>query len=135
MSEKEKPVLLFDGICNLCNSIVQFIIRRDPKEKFKFAALQSDAGQRLLSKYNIPNQQVDTFILITGEKYYSRSTAALHVAKILGRGWQLFYFFIIIPRPARDWIYQLIARTRYTIFGKRTTCMIPDEKLMTRFLK
>ncbi len=134
MSNNEEHILLFDGVCNLCNSIVQFTIKRDPKEKFKFASLQSESGQVLLKKFNLPTNDFDSFVFINGDKYFLKSSAGLHVLKELGGLWKLFYFFIIFPRPLRDFVYNIIAKTRYKIFGKRDTCMIPTPKLKQRFL-
>jgi predicted DCC family thiol-disulfide oxidoreductase YuxK len=130
----DQPILLFDGVCNLCNRGVQFIIRHDTKEKFKFAALQSEAGQGLLKKFNLPTTDFDTFVLVEGEKYYRRSTAALRIAKDLNGAWKLFYGFIIIPAFLRDWVYNLVANSRYKIFGRTDSCMIPTPELRRRFL-
>ena len=131
---KTHPILLFDGVCNLCNSSVQFVIKRDPKSKFRFAALQSEEGKQLLEYYNLPVEDIFSVILIEGEKVYTRSTAALRMLKHLGGGWSLFYFFIIIPRPIRDIVYKFIARNRYKWFGQKDSCMIPTPELQNRFL-
>src|SRR5687768_15643330 len=104
------PVILFDGVCNLCNSSVQFIIKHDKKKQFHFAALQSPAGQELLKKFNLPTNKLNSFVLVYNNKIYQRSTGALHVAKLLGGVWKLFYVFIIIPAFIRDGIYNLIGR-------------------------
>lgn len=135
MSNNEGHILLFDGVCNLCNSIVQFTIKRDPKEKFKFASLQSESGQALLKKFGLPTNDFDSFVFINGDKYFLKSSAGLHVLKELGGLWKLFYVFIIFPRPLRDFIYNIIAKTRYKIFGKRHTCMVPTPRLKQRFLQ
>ena len=102
MNNSESPILLFDGVCNLCNGIVQFTIDRDPKGKFKFASLQSRAGQALLEKFGLPTNDFDSFVFITEDKYFVKSSAGLHVLKELGGAWKLFYVFIIFPRPLRD---------------------------------
>ena len=135
MSNNEAHILLFDGVCNLCNSIVQFTIKRDPKEKFKFASLQSESGQALLKKFNLPTNDFDSFVFINGDKYFLKSSAGLHVLKELGGLWKLFYVFIIFPRPVRDFVYNIIAKTRYKIFGKRDICIVPTLKLKQRFLQ
>lgn len=135
MSNKKTNILLFDGVCNLCNSIVQFTIERDPKGKFKFASLQSESGQALLNKFGLPTNNFDSFVFISGDKYFLKSSAGLHVLKELGGFWKLFYVFIIFPRPLRDFVYNIMAKTRYKIFGKRDTCMIPTPKLKQRFLQ
>ena len=134
MSNNEAHILLFDGVCNLCNSIVQFTIKRDPKEKFKFASLQSESGQALLKKFGLPTDDFDSFVFINGDKYFLKSSAGLHVLKELGGIWKLFYVFIIFPQPLRDYVYNIIAKTRYRIFGKRDTCMIPISNIKKRFL-
>ena len=134
MSDNETNILLFDGVCNLCNSIVQFTIKRDPKGKFKFASLQSKSGQALLKKFDLPTDDFASFVLIKGDNYFLKSSAGLHVLKELGGVWKLFYISIIFPRPLRDFIYNIIAKTRYRIFGKRDTCMVPTQDIKIRFL-
>ena len=131
----EKHILLFDGVCNLCIGVVNFIIKRDTKEKFKFAALQSESGQTLLKRFGLSTHDFDSFIFISGEKYFIKSSAGLHVLKELGGVWILFYALIIFPRPLRDFIYAIVAKTRYRIFGKRDTCMIPTPEVKRRFLQ
>lgn len=135
MSNNEAHILLFDGVCNLCNSIVQFTIKRDPEEKFQFASLQSESGQALLKKFGLPADDFDSFVFINGDKYFLKSSAGLHVLKELGGVWKLFYVFIIIPRQLRDFVYNIIAKTRYKLFGKRDTCMVPTPRLKQRFLQ
>lgn len=132
--QNQKPVLLFDGVCNLCNGIVQFVIKRDPKKKFLFTSLQSDAGQELLQQFGLRDLDLDSFVYVQHNQYYTKSTAALHVLKGLGRGWQLLYIFIMIPRPVRDKIYDWIAKNRYKWFGKKDQCMVPAPELKNRFL-
>jgi predicted DCC family thiol-disulfide oxidoreductase YuxK len=127
-------ILLFDGVCNLCNHTVQFVIKRDTKAKFRFASLQSVSGQNLLKKFGLPLDDFDSFVLIKGDKYYLRSTAGLHVLKELGGIWKFFYALIIFPRPLRDFVYNLVARTRYKTFGKSDSCIIPTSEIKERFL-
>lgn len=134
MSNNETYILLFDGVCNLCNKGVQFTIKRDKKKKFKFASLQSKSGQALLKKFNLNLTDFDSFVLIMGDKYFLKSSAGLLVLKELEGVWKLFYALIIFPKPIRDFFYGLIAKSRYRIFGKRDTCMIPTEELKERFL-
>ena len=134
MSNNETGILLFDGVCNLCNSIVQFTIKRDPEGKFKFASLQSESGQGLLKKFGLPRDDFDSFVYIKGDKYFLKSSAGLHVLKDLGGIWKLFYVFIIVPKTVRDLFYNIIAKSRYKIFGKRDSCMIPTPKMNERFL-
>jgi predicted DCC family thiol-disulfide oxidoreductase YuxK len=129
-----EKIILFDGICNFCNASVQFIIKRDPQAHFRFASLQSEVGKKMLTKYRIP-EDINSFILIAGERYYTKSSAALRVCKHLKGFWKLFYVFILVPRPIRDCFYRFIAGNRYKWFGKRESCMIPSEDIRKRFLE
>lgn len=129
-----KSVLLFDGVCNLCNSSVQFILARDPKAKFRFASLQSDEGQALLQEFEDRPSDLSSVVLIEDGQLYARSDAALRVARQLSGGWPLLYAFIVLPRALRDAVYNWIARNRYRWFGKRDSCMIPSPELRSRFL-
>ena len=129
-----QPVLLFDGVCNLCNGAVQFVIKNDKKQEFRFAALQSEAGKALLQEYGLPADALDTFVVIKNGKSLTRSTAALEVAKTIGGIWSLAYVFIIIPKFVRDAIYNWVAQNRYRWFGKKESCMIPTPELRSRFL-
>lgn len=126
--------ILFDGICNFCNSSVNYVIDHDPKGYFKFAALQSEAGEQIKEKFGIDSIQTDSVILIEGEKAYSRSTAALMIAKNLSGPASLLYAFIIIPRPIRDLLYDQFAKRRYKFFGERDACMMPTPEVRARFL-
>jgi predicted DCC family thiol-disulfide oxidoreductase YuxK len=130
-----RKILLFDGVCNLCNGAVQFVIKRDKNARLKFASLQSEAGQKLLQEFHLPADEFESFVFIDGDKAYTKSTAALQVAKNLGSFWKTFYAFIIIPKPIRDFAYSLIAKNRYKMFGKRESCMIPTPELKSRFLQ
>ena len=132
MINNEK-ILLFDGICNLCNNLVLFIIKRDPESQFKFASLQSEMGKLLLKKYILESNNLNTVVYIKGEKYFLKSTAILNIIKDLGGYWKLFYAFILIPKFIRDFIYDLIAKSRYRIFGKKESCMIPNPEINQRF--
>ncbi len=127
-----RPVIFFDGECNLCNSAVQYVIRHDKKEQFLFAPLQSDAGRQVLQL--MPGNIPDSFILYHNGKIYIKSSAALQTAWLLG-GWRTgLYAFIIVPRLLRDAVYNLVARNRYRWFGRRDSCMVPTEELKARFL-
>ena len=130
----DQPVVLFDGVCNLCNTAVQFIIRHDKKREFMFASLQSATGQKLLAQYDLPQDELNSFILIENNKAYTRSTGALRVVKKLNGILPWLYSFIIIPKIFRDSIYDLAARNRYQWFGKKDECMIPTPELKARFL-
>lgn len=114
-----EPVILFDGVCNLCNTSVLFIIQRDPKSKFRFASLQSDFGKAQMLRFGLNNSELNSVLLIKQEILYQKSNAALEIARNLTGGWPLLYGFKIIPAFLRDWIYNWIARNRYRWFGKR----------------
>jgi predicted DCC family thiol-disulfide oxidoreductase YuxK len=129
-----KYIVLFDGVCNLCNRSVQFILKRDKKKQFQFGSLQGKTGQEYLRKYHLPADQFHSFMLIEGNVLYTRSTAVLRMLKYLGRGWQLLYVFIYIPQPIRDGVYSLIASNRYKLFGKKDQCSIPTAEERERFL-
>jgi predicted DCC family thiol-disulfide oxidoreductase YuxK len=131
----DHPVLLFDGVCNLCNGLVQWVIERDREGRFRFAALQSDTGQRLLEAHDLPTEDFDTFVLVDGEEYYTKSTAALRVLRGLGLPYSLLYPAVAVPRFVRDRVYDFVADRRYGWFGKRESCMMPDESLESRFLE
>lgn len=128
------PIILFDGICNLCNKSVQFVLKRDRRQQFRFASLQSEAGQQLLRKFNLSSTDMNSFVLIDNDKIYTRSGGALRVLKILGGGWRLLYGLIIVPPFIRDRVYDWISRNRYKWFGKREECWIPTPELKKRFL-
>jgi predicted DCC family thiol-disulfide oxidoreductase YuxK len=128
-------VILFDGVCNLCNSAVQFIIRRDSKFYFYYAAIQSEAGQRVLAQYHFPLNEINSIILLQNGKRYTKSTAALLIARQLTGLWPLIYIFIVIPKPLRDPIYNYIARNRYKWFGQKVECMLPTPEMKRRFLE
>lgn len=130
----ENPIILFDGVCNLCNSSVQFIIKRDKKALFKFASLQSEEGQRILKKFNLPVDQINTIILTDDSNFWSKSTAALKIATKLSGLWPMMYAFILIPKLLRDKVYEFIARNRYRWFGKQESCWIPSPELKARFI-
>lgn len=130
-----KPVLFFDGFCNLCNSSVQFIIRHDKKKNFLFASLQSRAGQEAIQNLSGQNKEVsDSVILLLNGTYYIKSAAALYVCKLLGGAWAFFFAGMILPRFLRDGIYDFISRNRYKWFGKKDACMMPMPELRERFL-
>ena len=129
-----EPTILFDGVCNLCNGTVHFIIKRDKKKLIRYAALQSDTGLQLLQQSGLIWKDMQSFVFFESKKVYTRSTAALKVCRYLKAGWPLFYGFIIVPRFIRDGIYNLIARNRYKWFGKREQCMVPSQEIKSRFL-
>lgn len=132
---KNPDILLFDGVCNLCNGAVNFIIDRDPKGHFKFAALQSDFGQEKLDELGFDQEDFDSLVLLSDGKVYKKSSAALRIAKKLNGLYPLLYVFIIIPPFIRHALYDLIARNRYKWFGKRETCRMPTPELKARFVE
>ncbi len=133
MNDLSHPVILFDGICNLCNASVQYVIKHDKKKLFRFASLQSSFGESVLKQYNLPVNTFNSFILLIDNKIYTRSTAALLVAKKLSGLIKLLYGFIIIPRFIRDFVYDIIAKNRYKWFGKKEACWVPTPELKSLF--
>lgn len=131
MSDLENPIILFDGVCNLCNASVLWVIDHDPKQIFRFASLQSDAARR-----TVPNLTTlpDSIVLIDEQGIHTRSTAALRIARRLGFPWSLASLATVLPAFLRDAVYQWIARNRYTWFGRSDTCRIPSPELASRFL-
>jgi predicted DCC family thiol-disulfide oxidoreductase YuxK len=127
------PIVLFDGECNFCDASVQFIIQRDPKGIFHFASLQSETGEELVRKHVIPDD-VDSMILIEGDKVYYKSAAALRISRHLQGAWKLLYGLIIFPAPIRNFVYDVIAKNRYKWFGKKESCMLPPPSVRKRFL-
>lgn len=128
-------VVYFDGVCNFCNGFVNFLIRHDKKDFFRYCPLQSDRGTEFLRANNLPIDNPGTFFLELNGKIYSRSTAALLLFKNLGWQFRWLYAFIIIPETIRDAIfYNPIARNRYKWFGKKDSCMVPDEKVRSKFI-
>jgi predicted DCC family thiol-disulfide oxidoreductase YuxK len=126
-------IILFDGECNFCNSSVNFIIKRDKEALFRFASVQSDIGREILRKHNA-NMDLDSLILVENHKCYYKSSAVLRICKRLNGAWKLFYFFIVLPGPLRDYFYDLIAKNRYKWFGKKTDCILPSPDRRNRFL-
>lgn len=131
---ESESVVLFDGVCNLCNSIVNFLIDADRRQCLKFASLQSATGQQILERFGMDTTDFDTFVFYHKGRAYTRSRAALEVARLLGGIWQLAYVGILIPPALRDGIYRWVSQNRYRWFGKRETCRIPTPELKARFL-
>ncbi|NMH88105.1 thiol-disulfide oxidoreductase DCC family protein [Flavivirga algicola] len=133
---KHKKLILFDGVCNLCNSSVQYVIKHDKKNVFMFAALQSEIGQNLIKRFNIDTEKTDSILLYTPENsLVSKSTAALKIASHLGFPQSLMGIFFIIPPFIRNWVYDYIAKNRYKWYGKKDACMIPTPELRSKFLE
>lgn len=131
---EQQSIILFDGVCNFCNSAVNFTLKKNKKANIRFAHLQSEAGQKLLRQYNLPVNEMESFVFIENDKTYKRSTAALRVCRHLRGLWPLCYGLIIVPKFTRDGIYDWIARNRYKWFGRNESCMIPTPEVKTRFL-
>lgn len=133
---EENGIILFDGVCNFCNSSVNFIIDHDAKNYFKFAALQSEAGEKLQKEYDInpEDKSLDSILLIEDGKLHTHSTAALRIAKHLSGVWSFLYIFIIVPKPLRNIFYKLFAKNRYRLFGKRDACRLPSPEERAKFL-
>jgi predicted DCC family thiol-disulfide oxidoreductase YuxK len=128
----EPVVILFDGVCNLCNGVVQFVIARDPQARFKFASQQSEVGCEIMRQYNLP--EMTSVVLIRDGQALLKSDAVLEIARLLPAPWSWAVAFKIVPRALRDFVYDLVARSRYSIFGKREVCWLPTPELRTRFL-
>jgi predicted DCC family thiol-disulfide oxidoreductase YuxK len=130
----DNAVLLFDGVCNFCNSSVNFIMQRDPKGYFKFASLQSAYGQQQLLKAGLNTKEFDSLVLLENGRIYLRSSAALRIVRSLNGLWPLLYVFIIVPPFLRNFLYNIIARNRYRWFGKREECRVPTAEERGRFV-
>ena len=135
----DRPVLLYDGVCGLCNKTVQFVLSHDRRGTLLFAPLQSNFGQSVVARHPAL-QNVDSVVLVEpspgagGERVFTRSTAALRVVSYLGGVWKILLVAYIIPRPVRDWLYDLVARYRYRLFGRYDTCLLPPPEVRARFL-
>lgn len=119
------PVILYDGNCNLCSWSMQFIFRRDYKNRFKFISLQSSEGRKLNAKHGIKMELTDSFILIEGTQYFTQSSAAIRISRHFSGLWPILSLLTIIPRPIRDWCYEQIAKNRYNWFGQVNSCAVP----------
>ena len=131
----DPPVILFDGVCNLCNGWVDFVIRHDRAARVRFAPLQSTAGARLLARTIIAQDQRDTVVLVDGSGVWTESRAVLRATRLLEFPYRLLYGLVVIPRPVRDWAYRLVARSRFRLFGRRDTCRVPTPEERERFLE
>lgn len=131
---KSSKIVLFDGICNLCNSSVQLIIENDSKNLFQFASLQSDFGQKFLQENNLPDETFKSLVLIDGENFFTKSEAALRIGKELDGLYKVLRIFLWTPKFIRDFVYDYIAKNRYKWYGKRDSCWIPTDELKQKFL-
>lgn len=132
--ERSHPVILFDGVCNLCNASVNFVIDRDPSGIFRFGALQSDAGTRLMAEQGLDAGRLDSIVLLDNGVVYEASDAVLRIAYLLGGGTKLLWPLRFLPKPIRDAVYRWIANNRYQWFGKQESCRMPTPDLTDRFL-
>ena len=132
--DNEKGIVLFDGVCHLCDGAVSFILKRERTAELKFAPLQSDAGKSLLEKYGYPSAYLDGLILIENNRAHDRSSACLRISGKLTFPWRLLFPLLIIPKPLRDYIYGIIAALRYRLFGKKESCSLPTGEDQARFL-
>lgn len=128
-------VILFDGVCKLCNAWSQFIIKHDKQQQFKLCSVQSPEGQKILSHFKMPTDYFDTMLYVEGNHCFEKSDAFLQVVNKLGAPWRGLYVFNILPKNIRNWFYDRIALNRYFLFGKFDTCMLPSKENESRFLK
>ncbi|WP_332647189.1 thiol-disulfide oxidoreductase DCC family protein [Lysinibacillus sp. 54212] len=126
-------IVLFDGLCHFCDASVQFILKRDKQARINFAALQSNKGAQLKEQYRI-EESIDSLVFIDEERAYVKSDAALKIAKKLNGLWKLAYLAVLIPRPIRDYFYDIVAKNRYKWFGQRQSCMLPTKEQRNRFI-
>lgn len=133
-NNRQHSIILFDGVCNLCNNTINFIIRHDKNDIFKFAPLQSSVSDELLRSFPLSQNKLDSIVLLENGKKYTQSSAALRIAKKLSGGYPILYGLMIIPKFIRDWVYSIIAKNRYKWFGKKDSCMIPTPELREKFL-
>lgn len=131
---RKEQLVIFDGVCNLCNGTVQFIIKRDRKKRFSFTTLQSRIGQDILLQCGLPAANQSTIVYVKKGVPFFKSNAVLKILKDLGCCWNLFYILIVIPPFIRDFVYDILAKNRYKAFGKRESCMVPTSEMMERFL-
>lgn len=133
--ENYKKIILFDGVCNLCNTTVQFVIKNDKEDRFRFTPLQSDTGKKLLTERNIDTEDIDSIILIEPNvAYYTKSTAALEIGKYLKGLSTISSILLWLPESLRDIVYDFVAKNRYKWYGKKESCMIPTEELKNKFI-
>jgi len=135
LGSEEKKIIIFDGVCNFCNWAVKFVVKRDTAGVFRFTASQSKSGQNLLSRFDVAESGDKSIVLVDGDQCFARSDAVLEIFRYLGSGWQFMRFLKIFPKKLRDWGYSVFSRYRYTVFGKRDSCMVPSEKIKERFIE
>ncbi len=135
MKIEDKNIILFDGVCNMCSALVQFVIKEDTDKKFFFVTLQSNLAKKLSLEYQFPLEKMDTFVLLKKGKVFIKSSASLELFWLLGSWWKVLYGFKIIPRPLRDYVYDFFAKNRYSWFGRKDKCLLPKSEDKARFLK
>lgn len=131
---KQKNIVFFDGVCNLCNSSVQFIIKRNKKRNFLYTSLQSDVAREILLQFPEKNINLDSIVLLENGKIYTKSSAIFQIVRNLDGLWKIFYVFKLVPQSLSDWVYNLVAKKRYDWFGKKNACMVPDKEIQDLFL-
>lgn len=135
MNQDKEIIVLFDGVCNLCNGFVNFIIKQDKKAIIKFATLQSEIAKEILKVHQINHLESNSVIVLIDDKIYTKSSAALMILKELGGVWKMFFAFYIIPKFIRDFFYNIVAKYRYVLFGKKDICIIPSQEIVDRFIQ
>ena len=130
-----EKIILFDGVCNLCNSTIQKVIEKDSKNQFKFASLQSEFGQKFLEKNKLSQTDFNSMILMEGDKFYTQSDAALRIGKELSGIYKLSGLFFIFPKFLRNSVYNWVAKNRYKWFGKQESCWLPTPELQEKFIQ
>ncbi|WP_380674327.1 thiol-disulfide oxidoreductase DCC family protein [Salinigranum sp. GCM10025319] len=132
---EDGPILLFDGVCNLCNGAVQFVVERDSDERIRFASLQSDVGRAVRDRLDLSGEDLGTVVLVEGERAYTKSAAVVRVGELLGGVYGLASLGWLLPRSIRDWLYDRVAANRYDWFGRKEQCMVPTPELRSRFVE
>lgn len=127
------PIVLFDGVCNFCNTTVRFVLAYNRAENIRFSPLQSDFAKQLLAQHNLSSDDIDTVVFVQDNKAYTKSSAAFQIARHLIYPWKTLYYFKHTPKNITNWIYDLIARNRYSWFGKKNQCMVPKPEWRERF--
>lgn len=130
----KQNIIIFDGVCNFCNAAVNFIVKRDCEKKFLFSSMQNEKSKELLAQFSIDNSDLDTLIVIKNDTLFIKSDAVLEIVKEFSGFWFILSYCKIIPKPIRDFIYTLISRNRYKLFGKKESCFIPTKEQQERFL-
>lgn len=135
MADPPHPLVLFDGVCNLCSGFVAFCLRHESERRLRFVAMQSETGQAVLRRLGLPLNEFETFLLLDGDAVYGKSDAFFRLLRYLRRPWPWFRWARIVPRALRDWGYDRIARNRYRLFGRRDQCLVPGREVEDRFLR